>query len=30
VPGLYLARVAVRSLTNNSKNERLTKLIVVN
>ena len=29
VPGLYLARVAVRSLTNNSKNERLTKLIVV-
>ncbi|HEY9004675.1 MAG TPA: type IX secretion system sortase PorU [Ohtaekwangia sp.] len=30
MPGLYLARVAVRSLTNGSKNERLTKLIVVN
>jgi hypothetical protein len=29
-PGLYLARVAVRSITNGSKNERLTKLIVVN
>ncbi|HEY9049746.1 MAG TPA: hypothetical protein VIN08_27800, partial [Ohtaekwangia sp.] len=30
VLGLYLARVAVRSLTNGSKNERLTKLIVAN
>ncbi len=28
--GLYLARLAVRSLTNGSKNERVTKLIVVN
>lgn len=27
--GLYLARVAVRSLTNGSKNERVTKLITV-
>lgn len=29
-PGLYLARVGVRSLTNGSKYERVTKLIVVN
>ena len=29
-PGLYLARLAVRSLTNGSKNEQVTKLIVVN
>jgi hypothetical protein len=28
--GLYLARVAVRSLTNGSKNEQVTKLITVN
>jgi hypothetical protein len=28
--GLYLARLVVRSLTNGSKNERVTKLIVVN
>ncbi len=28
--GIYLARLAVRSLTNGSKNERVTKLIVVN
>lgn len=28
--GLYLAHLAVRSLTNGSKNERVTKLIVVN
>jgi hypothetical protein len=28
--GVYLARLAVRSLTNGSKNERVTKLIVVN
>lgn len=28
--GLYLARLAVRSLSNGSKNERVTKLIVVN
>ncbi|MGC1242571.1 MAG: type IX secretion system sortase PorU [Chryseosolibacter sp.] len=29
-PGLYLARLVVRSLTNGSKNERVTKLIVLN
>ncbi|MEJ7645141.1 MAG: type IX secretion system sortase PorU [Chryseolinea sp.] len=29
-PGVYLARVAVRSLSNGSKSERVTKLIVVN
>ncbi len=29
-PGLYLARLAIRSLTNGSKYERVTKLIVVN
>ncbi|HEX8041123.1 MAG TPA: type IX secretion system sortase PorU, partial [Chryseosolibacter sp.] len=29
-PGLYLARLVVRSMTNGSKNERVTKLIVVN
>lgn len=29
-PGVYLARLAVRSLTNGSKSERVTKLIVVN
>ena len=29
-PGLYLARLIVRSLTNGSKNERVTKLIVLN
>ena len=28
--GVYLARLAVRSLTNGSKSERVTKLIVVN
>lgn len=30
LPGLYLARVIVRSLTNGSKNEKVTKLIVLN
>ena len=29
-PGLYLARLIVRSLTNGSKNEQVAKLIVVN
>jgi hypothetical protein len=29
-PGLYLARVIVRSITNGSKNEKVTKLIVLN
>ncbi len=29
-PGVYLARLAVRSLSNGSKSERVTKLIVVN
>jgi hypothetical protein len=29
-PGLYLARVIVRSLSNGSKNEKVTKLIVLN
>lgn len=29
-PGLYLARLVVRSMTNGSKNERVTKLIVLN
>jgi hypothetical protein len=29
-PGLYLARLIVRSLTNGSKNERVTKLIILN
>lgn len=29
-PGLYLARLIVRSMTNGSKNERVTKLIVLN
>ena len=29
-PGLYLARVIVRSLTNGSKTEKVTKLIVLN
>lgn len=29
-PGLYLVRLVVRSLTNGSKNERVTKLIVLN
>jgi hypothetical protein len=29
-PGLYLARVVVRSMTNGSKNEKVTKLIVLN
>ncbi|MEX2231656.1 MAG: type IX secretion system sortase PorU [Cyclobacteriaceae bacterium] len=29
-PGLYLARLIVRSMTNGSKNEKVTKLIVVN
>ncbi len=29
-PGLYLARLIVRSLTNGSKNEQVTKLIVLN
>ncbi|HYC86566.1 MAG TPA: type IX secretion system sortase PorU [Chryseosolibacter sp.] len=29
-PGLYFARVMVRSLTNGSKNERITKLIILN
>jgi hypothetical protein len=28
--GLYLARLVVRSLTNGSKNEQVTKLIVLN
>ncbi len=28
-PGLYLARIAVRSLTNGSKNERIAKFMVV-
>lgn len=28
--GLYLARLVVRSLTNGSKNERITKLIILN
>jgi len=30
LPGLYFARVVVRSLTNGSKNEKVTKLIVLN
>ena len=30
LPGLYLARVLVRSMTNGSKNEKVTKLIVLN
>lgn len=30
LPGLYLARLIVRSMTNGSKNERVTKLIVLN
>jgi hypothetical protein len=30
VAGVYLARLAVRSVTNGSKSERVTKLIVVN
>lgn len=29
-PGLYFARVIVRSMTNGSKNEKVTKLIVLN
>ncbi|MEX1240597.1 MAG: type IX secretion system sortase PorU [Cyclobacteriaceae bacterium] len=29
-PGLYLARLVVRSMTNGSKNEKVTKLIVLN
>jgi hypothetical protein len=29
-PGLYLARLVVRSMTNGSKNEQVTKLIVAN
>jgi hypothetical protein len=29
-PGLYLVRLVVRSLSNGSKNERVTKLIVLN
>jgi hypothetical protein len=29
-PGLYLARLIVRSLTNGSKNEQVTKLIILN
>lgn len=29
-PGLYLARLTVRSMTNGSKNEQVTKLIVLN
>jgi hypothetical protein len=29
-PGLYLARLIVRSITNGSKNEQVTKLIVLN
>jgi hypothetical protein len=29
-PGLYLARLVVRSVTNTSKNERVTKLILMN
>lgn len=29
-PGLYLARLIVRSMTNGSKNEKVTKLIVLN
>lgn len=29
-PGIYLARLIVRSMTNGSKNERVAKLIVVN
>ena len=29
-PGLYLARVIVRSMSNGSKNEKVTKLIVLN
>ena len=29
-PGLYLARLIVRSMTNGSKNEQVTKLIVLN
>ena len=28
--GIYLARLAVRSLTNGSKNEQVAKLIVLN
>jgi hypothetical protein len=30
LPGLYLARLVVRSLTNGSKNEKVTKLIILN
>lgn len=30
LPGLYLARIIVRSLTNGSKNEQVTKLVLVN
>jgi hypothetical protein len=30
IAGLYFARLAVRSLTNGSKNERVTKFIIVN
>lgn len=29
-PGLYLARLVVRSMTNGSKNEKVTKIIVLN
>jgi hypothetical protein len=29
-PGLYLARLIVRSMTNGSKNEQVTKLIILN
>jgi len=29
-PGLYLARLTVRSLSNGSKNEHVTKLIILN
>ncbi|HEU5147749.1 MAG TPA: hypothetical protein VFT90_13575, partial [Chryseosolibacter sp.] len=29
-PGLYFARVVVRSLSNGSKNEKVTKLIILN
>lgn len=29
-PGLYLARLAVRSISNGSKNEKVTKLIILN
>lgn len=30
LPGVYLARLAVRSMTNGSKNEKVTKVIILN